>query len=131
MASEQVKALQSDFDDIAEECQRYCYITRDRTFQIEAIEKLSQLRSRLAVGKQVAVASQNDDLANAFLCVDYMAEALSHELAMWIKLKSEDPNGAWDELVGVQDAARWAVQSHEIAGHLESYAKRLHVIEKI
>jgi hypothetical protein len=131
MPSDALISVQEQFTPIAEFAQRFCFITRDSSFQKEAVEKLSEFRKTLAEWKSSAVSAGNEDLANGIFCVELMAHALSGELEMWLKLKKNDFDGAWDQLIRAQEAARWAMRAHEIGGHLEGYIRRLHAAEKL
>jgi len=50
---------------------------------------------------------------------------------MWILLKEEKPDEAWDKLVSAQMAAADAVRAHMGFAHLETQAQRLEEIERL
>lgn len=56
---------------------------------------------------------------------------LSCNIKMWILLKEEKPDQAWDELINAQSNAISALKAHSVSSHLERYSQLLHTIEKI
>lgn len=77
------------------------------------------------------ISKDDEDAANAMLSIEEMITALLSELRMWIALKGEDADAAWDQLVSAQYAARTAVQAHTIASHLDGYINHLHDLERV
>jgi hypothetical protein len=107
-------------------------MSSDISFQQEAVEKLRKFLGTMMSRKSVAVKAGDEELGRLLLCAELMATALSHELSMWIRLKENKPNDAWDELVEAQATAGRAVQVHSMAGHLEeTYIKRLYLLENL
>jgi hypothetical protein len=51
---------------------------------------------------------------------------------MWQAIRADDPNDAWDALVGAQDSARAAMRAHRLcATHMNDYASYLDSLEHI
>jgi hypothetical protein len=52
---------------------------------------------------------------------------------MWIVLKNDDFNKAWDYLIEAQSNARTALQAHHIAKDLNlgKYTEKLYLLEKL
>jgi len=67
------------------------------------------------------------------LSLENLIEAMINELKMWIALKEDNPNEAWDFLINAQSAVRTAIRTHSIAIDLnaEEYMNRLHLLEKL
>ena len=67
------------------------------------------------------------------LSLENLIDAMINELKMWIALKEDNPNEAWDFLINAQSAVRTAAQAHSIAIDLnaEGYANKLHLLEKL
>lgn len=57
--------------------------------------------------------------------------ALIAELKMWLLLKEENPDDAWDELINAQMAYVDAVRAHSGFNHLTQHSERLEAIEKL
>jgi hypothetical protein len=128
---EEVVDFQNRLQELSGDCTRFCFLTRAKEFQLESVHKLELLKDEaLSLKKQMA-AQKDEDSANAMLSFEQMTLALIDELKMWVALKDDDPNRAWDFLVEAQGAARTAMQAHQVAGHLEQYCNRLHLIERI
>jgi hypothetical protein len=119
------------FNEVTIDCQKFCFMARGKEFQEEAFQKLSVLKEQASSLKEESIVSADEDSANMLLSLEEMIEALSCELRMWVALKEDNPNSAWDHLISAQGAARTAIQSHSAVSHLEGYAEHLYLLEKI
>jgi hypothetical protein len=86
---------------------------------------------QIASEKAAAVGSSDEDYANLLLGCECVARSLFAELQMWLLLKQEDPDAAWDQLIEAQGQALWAVRAHEGFKHLEHHHEKLQVIERV
>jgi hypothetical protein len=129
--NKKINIFQNEFNEIAEECQKFCFMSRAKEFQLEASKKLDTLRENAAGLKEQMIALMDEDSANAMLSFEEMITALVNELKMWTALKEDNPNAAWDFLINAQGAARTAMQAHEVACCLENYIERLYMLERL
>lgn len=129
--NEKVKAFQNEFNQIVKECQKFCFMSRAKEFQIEACKKLDTLKEKTSALKERMIALTDEDSANAMLSFEEMIDMLLNELKMWTALKEDNPNLAWDFLINAQSTARNAMQAHEVASHIEGYIERIHALEKL
>jgi len=106
-------------------------VTRASHLQQQAVKDLSKLEDELSKKKDSSIKSNNNDEANAYLSLGCAVTSLSCNIKMWILLKEEKPDQAWDELVNAQSNATSALKAHSVSSHLERYSQLLHVIEKI
>jgi hypothetical protein len=106
-------------------------MARDYGLQVSACSNLSALLETVAEGKTVAVTEGNENLANLFLGFECVAQSLRAELTMWILLKDEKPDEAWNSLIVAQKAAAAAAKAHPGFLHLEHQHARLESIEKL
>jgi hypothetical protein len=97
--------------------QVFLCITRDRDLQEQACAEIEAVRPTVAEEKEKAICQGNEDYANLLLGCECAAGALLAEIQMWIALKSEEPDKAWDELVAAQMATAGAVRAHRCFGH--------------
>ncbi len=65
------------------------------------------------------------------LACEEAVRAMRSELLMWIALKDDNPNAAWDYLVEAEMAARTVVQVHVVMDGMEEYISRLHSLEQL
>ena len=124
---EDVKRLNS----IIAHCENFCFITRDSGLQKECCDKLEAMASDCAALKSQAVVDADEDLANLLLGFECVAASLRAELEMWVLLKEEKPDGAWDKLVTAQMAATDPVRAHRGFAHNEARVQRLDDIEQL
>jgi hypothetical protein len=67
--------------------------------------------------KAAAVTAGDEDFANLLLGFECAARCLRSEIEMWLLLKEEKPDEAWDKLVSAQNAAGAAVRAHRGFGN--------------
>jgi len=119
------------FNGTIRECEIFCSIARDSGLQRDAIAQLGKLIEELRGLKAKAVEAGDEDLANILLGCESVANCISAEIAMWLLLKEEKPDEAWDQLVTAQMAAADAARAHKGFEHLEAQAQRLHEVEQL
>lgn len=129
--NEKVKKIASDFREVAREAQRYCFLTRDESFQKDSVASLDGFIERVRSDKGEFVSANDDDAANGLLAVELMCRALIMELKMWVQLKERSYGSAWSSLVEAQGNSRRAMQAGTFAGHLEDYYTRLQLLEEL
>ena len=96
-----------------EETQPLLYITRDVKLQQGAIESLTQFAVEVAEEKAIAIKSNQEEYANILLGCECIIGALQAELSMWVLLKQEEPDKAWDQLIAAQAACMAAARAHD------------------
>lgn len=106
-------------------------ITRNSDLQRQALASLEGVEATIRTAKDNAIADNDEDLANLLLGFQCVAEALSSELEMWLLLKDEEPDSAWDNLVAAQMSSIDAARAHSSFSHLTRNNERLEAIEKI
>lgn len=128
--NEKVLTFIHQFNEAVADTQKFLFITRAKELQEDACRRLASLKERAANLKKETITDQDDDSANVLLCPESVLEATMNELRMWIALKDDDPNAAWDCLINCQGACRDAILAHT-AVDLENYISRLHTLEKL
>ena len=128
--SQDIAAFQKEFKETVVACQKFCFITRAREFQVEARDRLIPLKAKAKQLKERAIAGEQEDIANALFSFEETTQALINELSMWIALKDDEPATAWDFLVSAQTATIAAMRAHSVADHLEGYSLHLSALEK-
>jgi hypothetical protein len=129
--NETVLRFQIEFSETANDLQKFCFITRAKELQIEASDKLEALKEKAGKLKKEVISNRDEDSANAMLSFEEMIIALISELRMWITLKDDDADAAWNHLVSAQYAAKTAMQAHSVANHLEGYVNHLYLLEHV
>ena len=129
--NEYVQSLAEEFNAVIRKAETLNGITRCSELQQNAIESLNGLRSEISVLKTEAIEDKKQDLANMLLGYECACGTLIAELEMWILLKQEDPDSAWDKLVIAQEAAMGAVRTHQGFSHVRRHYERLEAIEEL
>src|ERR1700751_384307 len=109
-----VNKFQDEFNDAVDAGQRLCFITRGKELQIEARDTLALVRAKAEQLKEKAIANEYEDVVNAQLSLEEMANAIINELNMWIAIKEENYPKAWEFLVNAQTSAINAMCAHDI-----------------
>ncbi|MBS0221849.1 MAG: hypothetical protein JSR91_14015 [Proteobacteria bacterium] len=121
----------NQFNECVEAQRKFLSIVRDSGLQRDALAELSAMGTKVHEWKIQAISAQNENSANLFLGCECVIEALQAELKMWLYLKDDEPDKAWDCLVDAQMATSNAICAHEGFSHLEARAVQLVNIERI
>ena len=126
-----LKEYRDKADNLFEKVGKFACYTRGIEFQEQSINDLENFKLEVIKQKDKAISSGDNDLSNAFESFSLVIQAMICEFKMWINLKNENFNDAWDFLVDAQNNAVWSMQAHEINGHLTRYISRLNLLEKV
>lgn len=129
--SDLLKTYRDKADVLFEDIGKFACYTRGIEFQKQSVEKLNAFKTEIKEQLDKAVLLKNNDLANAFASFELVTEAMTYEFEMWINLKEENYDKAWDSLVDAQHSTTLAMQAHTINGHLNRYISRLNLLEKV
>jgi hypothetical protein len=109
----------------------YLSIARDSGLQKNACEELTILLTDVGLEKQIAIETADENFANLLLGFECGINSIISEIRMWISLKEENPDQAWDELISAQNAAISAARAHSAFGKFSHIYKRLEAIEEL
>ena len=119
------------FNATIKHCENFCIMVRDAGLQKDACAKLQSMIVDCEKLKSQSIFAADENGANILLGFRCVTECLLSELTMWILLKEEKPDEAWDNLIRAQNAAGDAIRAHEAFAHLESQVRRLEEIERL
>jgi hypothetical protein len=128
--TDQLTPVIRDFNQVVKNAELLLSITRATELQKQALEDLKQAALQLRAEKDLAIGQANEDYANGLLGCECVIVALIAELKMWMLLKQERPDDAWNELVTAQMATSDAMRAHASFGHLGPHVKKLEQIEQ-
>jgi len=131
--NKEIETFLNGFSEVTRECEKFCFISRDKEFQLDAIKKLATFKHRAVSLKKRMITFKDENSANCMLSLENLIDAMINELEMWIVLKENNPDKAWDLLINAQYAIKTSAQAHSIALKLnaERYVNKLHLIEKL
>jgi hypothetical protein len=92
------------------ESYRYCYASCGHELQTEQQHRVHDFLQRLEKYRQEAIAAQDEEAANAASVALCIVEALLNRLQLWLLLKSDRMEEAWDQLVKAQDSVQIALR---------------------
>jgi len=128
-----IQFIEDHYEETVHNAQELTFLPRDINMQREALDELTELLSVSNNLKEEFRKKGSGEAANQMLAFGCMIKSVRSELAMWIRLKEEKWDSAWDRLVDAQDYARDARKAHEIAENLnyKNHLSKLLTIEKV
>jgi hypothetical protein len=126
----QVEYIQA-FNVALKQLSRYCYITRNSDLQRRANADLEDMLSSVTQEKTQAIAERDEHFANVLLGCEALIRACNAELKMYLLLKEDKPDEAWDELVVAQDGISAAMRADEGFADAAHQLRRLQGAEKL
>lgn len=110
--------------------ENFCFVSRSSSQQIEQCFELDSLQHSASEAKQKSAYNEKERNANMFLGFECVIGAVKCELMMWVLLKRDKPNQAWDRLVSAQMGYMDASRAHEGFKNCDHGLKKLELIEK-
>ncbi|NWF33498.1 hypothetical protein HH110_10655 [Stenotrophomonas sp. SAM-B] len=104
-------------------------ITVASNIQVDAARSLDGLMNQAIAVMHQAIDRNEEDIANLLLAFQCTIGALRAELLMWVLLKRDLPNAAWDQLVAAQLGCLDAVRAHEGFDGCQRHLKSLNELE--
>lgn len=129
--TDSVPPLVKKFNQTVEDVENLLVITRSGNLQRDALEAISTAAATIGAEKAAAISNGDEDYANLLLGCQCVATALGSEIKMWLCLKQEKPDDAWNELVSAQMASTDAIRAHRGFSHLVQHIRRLEAIENL
>ncbi len=120
-----------EFNQTVESVENFLVIARSSILQMEAVEAIRVAAEKVMAEKALAISAGDEDYANLLLGCQCVAIALESEIKMWLHLKAEKPDNAWNELVSAQMASADAMRAHRGFSHLTQHIDRLEAIERL
>jgi hypothetical protein len=112
-----------------EDAENYLAPARDSLKQKEKCFFLERILQNVASAKSQVIAYNDEFAANLFLGFECVIGCIMCELRMWIFIKQDKPNEAFDDLIAAQMGASDAIRAHTKFSHLTKNLKRLEDIE--
>ena len=119
------------FNSVIHEVQKYKIFVRGREFHVASITTLQKLIAECSRKKVEAIKSVEEESANCFLAMEFTAHAFVGEFKLYLALKDDQPDLAWDHLIDAQCLAAKAMKAHQIADQLKEYVTHLRDLETI
>ena len=114
-----------------DEASAYCFLTRAIELQREAEEHLIDKKAEVSEFKRLCVSEANEDMANTCLAAEMLLTSIASELSMWIALKDDDPDSAWDSLVRAESTLQGAVAAHTSVAQYAAYSEHFRELEEV
>ncbi len=125
------------FNEMANEAQTLTFLTRGIELQELMEEKLLAFIERLGVEKEERISILDEEGANTILSMELCLQMVLEELRMWMRLKQDQPELAWNHLVSAQHlclaaiTVRRQLASRPATEALENIHNKLLMIERV
>ena len=129
MNQEEVDNFLTKFNKEILQARKFCYFVRGIEFQKEALFTLDKFCNEIIHLQEKVISLEDEDKANILLACILLLKAVYYELKMWIALKEDNADSAWDNLMNAQSSMTAAIKAHNIAEQNEFYLNNLHTLE--
>jgi hypothetical protein len=127
--------LREEFHRVAENAQLMAFMPRAVEVQQQACDDIEQFLEKLSDEKRERAAGSDEVEANTILAMELSLQAVLNELRMYLELKNDRGDAAWDHLVSAQGSAEMALgvrrQMKLELGGLEMYGNKLALLEEL
>jgi hypothetical protein len=124
----------TEFEAVVEDAQCMAFFARASELQKQAVNDIEHYLPKLADLKAAAVKDADDTQANLILTMELGLRGVQAEIRMWLLLKQDKPDEAWEELITAQgcvsDMVRVRRQLGIDASGPENLLAKLEFIEK-
>lgn len=132
MNNSKLRTFNNVFNNVVTNNRKFLYFTRAIEFQKEAMTDLESLLKRTISLKKKMISQKSEKLSNQLLCLQSLLLAYINELRMYVSLKDQRMDDAWESLINAQGAMRTAFQADEIVEKYggNAYLQKLEQIEE-
>ncbi len=128
---EQYHKLLAEYTSVIHEAETLSFMARASELQAEKVEFLDKYLKQLRCVKAGFQDDTNEYGANIVLALELLTRAIRSELVMWLLLKREEPEKAWDSFIDAQGLAAAASRVHEVDQIALCRMPMYEVIEKV
>lgn len=95
--------VKDEFNDLAERSRPLLYLARSSVLQGKAAAETDVIVDRIHQVRLRAILSKDSAIADGMLALSCLARALACELRVYLMLKSDEPEKAWNMLISAQE----------------------------
>lgn len=97
----------------------YLFLTRDKKVFEEQLSLLTNLKSEIIETKSEFISQQNENEANKWLSIENICLSIIEGLNLFVKLKENDPDAAWNNLIAAQNHSHWSNNEYQLSGTIQ------------
>jgi hypothetical protein len=121
--------IAEDFSQRVTAAENLLYLTRDAGLQRESLTELRIYYDEVESYRASAEAALAEHPANILLGFKSVVSALAEELNLYLFLKADQPDAAWDALIRAQAGVDAALRAHKSFAYLAAKVRRLRDLE--
>jgi len=118
------------YNRLLQEIEPLLFVARDSSLQRAGGEALRAFVDRADQVRLAAMMERDEEGANHLLAFRSAARALAFEMDMYLLLKADKPEEAWNALIQAQGELGAAARAHRSFDHLEPKAQNLRELER-
>jgi hypothetical protein len=122
--------MQVEIDSALKEALGLAYCSCGTELQVQAVNRLADLYVRAGESRLAATTRTDEELANYAAIAQQFIHGIQNFLRVWIHLKQDEAEDAWDALVDAQEQIESGLRFNENQGFRE-IAKQLLAIEQL
>ena len=100
---------------ILEQKLKYLFITRDKLVLDEQIKILKNMLHDIKETKNEFINKQDENNSNKWLSIEDIGLSILNGLIMFIELKKDNPESAWNLLISAQNYAHWSNVAYKLS----------------
>ena len=97
----------------------YLFITRDVKIFERQISLLNTLKSEIIKTKNEFISQQNENEANKWLSIENLCFAFLEGLRLFLELKNNNPDNAWNFLISAQNHSSWSNDGYLLSSEIQ------------
>lgn len=129
MEASKINGIIEQFNKQANDAACLVFIARDSSLQRACVSNLEAVHALIDAARREAASEGDANAANFLLGLKCAAIAFASELQVYLRLKDEKPEEAWDALIDTQDAFAAALRADRRFAFLEPAATRAKELE--
>lgn len=115
--------------ELQQQFEQMLFLARDKGLQKEAISQIEGFLKRVERGRLAAIVASREAEANSYLGLSMALRAVIRELEVYILLKEDQPEAAWNKLIDAQDMIKAAGRATKALTNLQGKYDRLRELE--
>lgn len=123
--------LFNEYERLVQEAETLAFGARATELQPETATHLDEFLELIAVDKTNLISDGDEEASNVCLALECLIGALRCELEMWIAVKEDRAEDAWEMLISAQQNAAGALRAHPIGTIAEQRTPLYSAIERV
>jgi hypothetical protein len=128
-----IRGFAKELEQIIGDHEKFLCFTRGIEFQKTSVQELDAFMKKLLELKEKMIETKDEESANILLSFEFLLWTYIYEFKMWICLKEDKINDAWEALVQAESYLSSSFKASDIVVDFgaENYTAKLHLLEHL